>query len=156
MIAVDIPGYGKLELEHLVLDYNGTLAFTGALLAGVADALLALAPKIEIHVVTADTFGVAKAALAGLPVLLTVAPPEEQAELKRDYVTALRPASVVAIGNGRNDRYMLDTAALGIAVISREGAATEAIRAADVVCPTILDALELFSDTRRLIATLRS
>ena len=36
MIAVDIPGYRELRLEHLVLDYNGTLAEDGKLLPGVA------------------------------------------------------------------------------------------------------------------------
>ncbi len=156
MIGVTIPGFRRLELEHLVLDYNGTLAFDGALLGGVAEALLALAPHVEIHVITADTFGVATTALAGLPVSLTIAPPEHQAELKREYVTALRPSSVVAIGNGRNDRFMLESAGVGVAVLSREGAASETIRAADVVCPSILDALGLLTDTRRLIATLRS
>jgi soluble P-type ATPase len=70
MISVDIPGFGALELAHLVLDYNGTLAIDGRLLPGVADALLDLAPSLRIHVVTADTFGLAKAELAGLPVEL--------------------------------------------------------------------------------------
>jgi P-type E1-E2 ATPase len=156
MIAVDIPGFRKLALEHLVLDYNGTLAFSGALLGGVAEALLVLAHDLEIHVITADTFGVATAALAGLPVSLTITPPEDQAELKLEYVTALQSQSVIAIGNGRNDRYMLQKAAVGIAVLPREGAASEAILAADLVCPSILDAFGLLTDTRRLIATLRS
>jgi hypothetical protein len=26
MISIDIPGFRKLELVHLVFDYNGTLA----------------------------------------------------------------------------------------------------------------------------------
>lgn len=156
MITVDIPGYRKLELEHLVLDYNGTLAVGGVLLHGVTDLLAQLATKVEVHVVTADTFGAARAALAGRPVSLTIAPTEEQAELKREYVTALRPESVVAMGNGRNDRYMLEVAALGIAVMHQEGVATESVRAADLLCPSIRDALTLLLETRRLIATLRS
>ena len=43
MIAVDIPGLRELRLEHLVLDYNGTLAEDGKLLPGVATTLQALA-----------------------------------------------------------------------------------------------------------------
>ena len=35
MIAIDIPGYKKIELAHLVLDYNGTLAIDGKLIDGV-------------------------------------------------------------------------------------------------------------------------
>ena len=32
MIAETIPGYGAVRIEHLVLDYNGTLAVDGRLL----------------------------------------------------------------------------------------------------------------------------
>ena len=39
MIAHKIPGFGALRLEHLVLDYNGTLALDGRLLRGVGPRL---------------------------------------------------------------------------------------------------------------------
>ena len=39
MIEIDVPGYGRLSLSHLVLDYNGTLAVDGELLPGVAPVL---------------------------------------------------------------------------------------------------------------------
>ena len=29
MIDIEIPGFGRLQLAHLVLDYNGTLAIDG-------------------------------------------------------------------------------------------------------------------------------
>jgi soluble P-type ATPase len=32
MQSTQIPGFGELTLEHLVLDYNGTLAVDGLLL----------------------------------------------------------------------------------------------------------------------------
>ena len=156
MIAIDIPGFGKLELAHLVLDYNGTLAIDGRLMGGVAERLHALAAGLSIHVVTADTFGLARAELAGLPAAVTVLPMEGQAEAKRDFVTRLGAASVVAIGNGRNDRHMLRAAALGIAVTQREGLATETAAAADVMSPAIVDALDLLAQPKRLVATLRS
>src|ERR1700674_3903956 len=79
MISIDIPGFGRLELAHLVSDYNGTLALDGELLPGVANALSDLAPNIRIHVITADTFGLAGAKLAGLPIELTITPIEGQA-----------------------------------------------------------------------------
>ncbi|WP_217995181.1 ATPase P [Methylogaea oryzae] len=115
MIEVNIPGFGDLQLFHLVLDYNGTLALDGTRLPGVAEALAALSRDLQIHVVTADTYGLAASQLAGLPVKLTILPAGAQADAKRDFVTALGAASVAAIGNGRNDRKMLDAAAIGIA-----------------------------------------
>ena len=156
MIAIDIPGFGQLRLEHLVLDYNGTLAADGVLLPGVADALRALAAAVQIHVVTADTFGLAAQQLAGLPVRLVIAPQTSQAEAKLAFVTGLGADGVVAIGNGRNDRKMLEAAALGIALVQREGGAAQALASADVAALNILDALELLRHPKRLVATLRS
>lgn len=156
MISVDIPGFRHLDLAHLVLDYNGTLALDGALLAGVADALKVLAPHLSIHVITADTFGSAAANLRGLPVSRVMAPHKDQHAAKMDYVKGLGAHSVVAIGNGRNDRKMVETAAIGIALIQTEGAAAETIIRADIVCTSILDAFGLLQEPKRLIATLRS
>ncbi len=39
MLAIDIPGRGQLQIEHLVLDVNGTLAVDGVLIEGVAAGL---------------------------------------------------------------------------------------------------------------------
>ena len=43
MISVSIPGWKILQLSHLLLDYNGTIAFDGRLIDGVAERLTALA-----------------------------------------------------------------------------------------------------------------
>jgi P-type E1-E2 ATPase len=156
VITIDIPGFGELALAHLVLDYNGTLALDGRLLPGVADALRDLAPSLRIHVVTGDTFGLARAELEGLPVEILVIAAEGQVEAKLRYVSGLGANTVVAIGNGRNDRGMLHAASLGIALVQREAAAAETLASADLVCTSILDALDLLRNPRRVVATLRS
>ncbi len=51
---------------------------------------------------------------------------------------------------------MLRAAALGIATVQREGAAVDAMRAADIVVQNVRDALDLLLKPRRLVATLRS
>lgn len=155
MIEVSIPGFRDLQLSHLVLDFNGTLAVDGKLLPGVGEAITALAAHLKIHVLTADTFNAA-AQVTTLPVQLTITPKQSQAEAKLAYVTELGAAGVVAIGNGRNDRKMLEASALGITLIQKEGAATESVASADLVSNDILSALDLLRNPRRLIATLRS
>ncbi len=35
MLAIDIPGFGKIKVEHLVTDFTGTLSVDGKLLPGV-------------------------------------------------------------------------------------------------------------------------
>ena len=155
MIKIDVPGFGPLQLEHLVLDFNGTLAVDGELLPGVAERLTTLAARLSVHVMTADTHGTAARALGRLPCSLAVAPPSGQAEAKRRFVEALGAERVVAIGNGRNDRLMLEAARVGIAVVQAEGASAQALAAADLVVPTIADALDLLAHPLRLVATLR-
>jgi soluble P-type ATPase len=155
MIKTEIPGYRTLQLEHLVLDFNGTLACDGVLLPGTSAALHRLAAKLSFHVVTADTFGKAKEALAGIPCVLAILPPGAQDAAKLRYVNALGAARCVCIGNGRNDHLMLAAAALGIAVIGDEGTAIETLMAADIVSRDIVTALDLLLHPLRLAATLR-
>jgi len=156
MIEIRIPGYGDLAIAHLVCDYNGTLAESGAPILGVAERLNVLARSVRLHVVTADTFGGVRQALAGVNCTLHTLPAGDQRQAKLLYVQKLGPARTVAIGNGRNDAAMLAAAAVGIAVINAEGAAGEALAAADVVCRGIHDALALLLEPKRLIATLRA
>jgi P-type E1-E2 ATPase len=156
MISINIPGFRDLHLDHLVLDYNGTIAADGILIPNAEETLRALSSRIQIHVITADTFGSAAAQLAALPVTLTVIPLEDQAQAKLNYINSLGSHSVVAIGNGRNDREMLRVASVGIALIQKEGASAQTISSADVVCTSIINALELLLHPKRLIATLRS
>jgi len=156
MLKVAIPGFGSLRLRHLVLDYNGTLAVDGRLLPGVRERLEALSDALQLHVVTADTFGTARGALARVPCEFFILPVKRQDRGKLAYVRRLGADKTVCIGNGRNDRLMLRAAALGIAVIQKEGAAYAAICAADLVVPGIIEALDLLHHPLRLVASLRS
>ena len=115
-----------------------------------------LAERIQVHILTADTFGKAHVNLEGMACRLSVLSADAQDISKRNYVRALGANHVVCVGNGRNDRLMLKEAVLGIAVILEEGAAADTLAAADVVCTDIISALELLQNPLRLIATLRS
>lgn len=156
MISATIPGFGLLRLEHLVLDYNGTLALDGRLLPGVRPRLKALARSLEVHVVTADTFGSVRRVLRGAPCRIVLLGERTQDRAKRAYVVRLGAARAACIGNGRNDRLMLRAARLGIAVVQDEGAAGETVRAADIVASSIVHALDLLLRPLRLTATLRA
>jgi len=156
VIEISIPGYKLLQLKHLVLDYNGTIAFDGHLLDGLKDILKLLSDRLQIHVLTADTFGNVKSELEGLPATLSILSAGNQDFGKLHYVRELGSDTAVCIGNGRNDRLMLKDAGLGIALIQDEGACAETLLSADVVCLNILSALQLLMHPKRLVATLRS
>ena len=156
MMEISIPGRGTQQFKYLVLDYNGTLAIDGRLIDGVGEALERLSDKLDIHVLTADTFGKAQRGLSNIDCKLSILPLDHQDAGKREYVANLGSEFCVCIGNGRNDRLMLKEAVIGIAVIQGEGAAGETLLAADVVCDSIVAALELLSNPLRLVATLRT
>ena len=155
MLCFDIPGRTRFSVEHLILDYNGTLALDGILLPGVGPALKELSAQLTIHVLTADTFGGSARELQGLPVTLSVVPAGSQDKHKKNYVEVLGAERCVCIGNGSNDCLMLECATVGIAVVQQECAAAAAVRCADIVAPDILSALALLQNPLRLAATLR-
>ena len=155
MIELSIPGRGDFVLNHAVMDVNGTLATDGRLLKGVEPRLIALADQIELHLLTADTHGRQSEIDAALKLVATRVQPGNEIGQKTEFVNALGADSVIAIGNGANDVGMLKAAAIGIAIVGEEGLSVEAMLAADVVCPTIIDALDMLLIPQRLRATLR-
>jgi len=155
MIELNIPGFGILRLEHLVFDVNGTLAVDGQLAEGLPRSIRALRDRLQIHLLTADTHG--KQALIDQQLGLQAVriQPGNEAGQKAEYVHRLGAEQVVAIGQGANDAAMLQAAALGICIISREGSATQSVLSADILVPDIHAALELLEKPLRIVATLR-
>jgi soluble P-type ATPase len=151
-ITVDIPGRSPLQLEYVLCDLNGTLTDRGSLIEGAARRLGQVSERLEVHLLSADTFGTLDALATELAVSArrVTAGDEKLAHLER-----LGAQRCIAIGNGNNDVTMLRAAALGIAVTGPEGASPAAWAAADVVCGSINDALDLLLDDRTLVATLR-
>lgn len=155
MIEIIIPGANPLQLKHLVLDVNGTIAKDGQLIEGVAELLDELRTKLDLHLVTADTHGRQETIDRILQLAAIRIPAQNQAQAKLDYIEKLGAGGVAAIGNGANDAAMLERAVLGIFVIGPEGAAVESLLKAKVVVSDIRVALELLLFPKRLIATLR-
>jgi soluble P-type ATPase len=155
MIEIDIPGVGQVKLEKLLLDYNGTLALDGTPLEGVRERLERLQAQLELYLVTADTFGTVREEMAGSGVELLVLESDDHTGEKRELLERLGAECTVAIGNGNNDRLMLEASVLGMAVLGPEGCAADTLRSADLLCASIGDALDLLLHPRRLVATLR-
>ena len=155
MIELNIPGKGLIQLEHLVCDVNGTLALDGQLIEGVAKRLIELQDRMTVHMVTADTHGRQVRIDQQLGLQAHKISPGGEVEAKAEYIRALGPDRVVALGQGANDAHMLREAILGICVLSPEGTALEALSAADLAAPDILAALDLLNNPLRLVATLR-
>lgn len=155
MLNITIPGYGELELRNLVLDYNGTLAADGRLLEGVAELIVAAAKLLEVHVLTADTYGSVERELSGLPVSIHVLEGGDELFGKKKVVEQLGTAGTLAFGNGRNDELMLEAAAVGILVLGHEGCASILFQCSDIVVRDVREAFALLLRENRMKATLR-
>ncbi len=155
MIEINIPGFGAVRLKHLVSDFTGTLSVNGKLLPGVKERLINIADSLNIHVLTSDTFGTAKSELKDIPCKTYVLRGEYHDVQKEEYVGELGATSVVAFGNGNNDRKMLRVARLGIAVTEGEGCAVDILMAADIHVTSVKTGLDLLLNPKRCKATLR-
>jgi soluble P-type ATPase len=151
-LAVAIPGLEDLQLVHLLLDVNGTLTNRGELLGGVQARVAELRQTLAIHLVSADTFGTLDS-IAQLLQVSRVRAGSGKGKLRQ--LDQLGPQRCAVIGNGANDVLVLEAAALSFAIIGPEGASSAALRAADVVCLSVVEALDLLLEPKALSATLR-
>lgn len=156
MLKITIPGMEEITLDHLLLDYNGTLACDGKIKPGVLEKLEKLSHSLRIHVITADTFGSVQEQCDASFIHIHIIGKESQDHAKLAYLKALGPEQTVAIGNGRNDALILEEARLGFAILQEEGCATKSLLASDILFQSINDALDVLLNVNRLIATLRT
>ena len=154
-MKIEIPGYGMLEIENVVMDFNGTIAVDGVMKETVKRRILSLAEKFLVYVITSDTQGTAARELDGLPLTLKIFNNSNAGECKRRIVEELGD-KCACIGNGNNDRLMFKSAALSIAVLETEGLYAPLLSEADFLAKSSEDALDLLLDTKRLISGLRA
>jgi soluble P-type ATPase len=154
MIALDVRGFGKRSIEHVVMSFEGALSSEGKLVPEIAERLMKLSICSRLHIVCSDFSPEVESELRSVDSdILRLAPGAQDAQ-KVELVRKLGPMKVAAVGCGRSDALMLREATLGIAVIGRNGAHPESMAAAQVVCSGIQDALDLLLKPRNLMAVL--
>jgi soluble P-type ATPase len=158
-ITINIPGFGKVQINSVLSDYTGTLACGGKLVPGVKERVLRLAERVDIHIVTADSFGTAEEELKGLPLVCRKLKKEKEDVQKAHCAVELNPRYVASFGNGNNDRLHLkvvkEAGGLAIAVENGEGCALDAILNANLFVVGAANALDLLLEPTRLLGTLR-
>lgn len=150
----NIPGYGELEIRTIILDLNGTLSVGGAIPDGVGERIEQLRTKgFSIVLFTGNTRNDADQLCSELGIEWKLA---KSAEDKASLAQAMDPDHCATIGNGRIDYELFKTVALGVVTLQSEGVYMKTLLEADIMVPNIVDALDLFLDEQRLIATMRS
>ncbi|TZE80260.1 HAD family hydrolase [Calorimonas adulescens] len=150
-MRIDIPGYKTLDINNIVLDYNGTFARDGAPIMEAISLINNLITEYKVYVLTSDTYGTAKELLKPLKGEVHIVKDTEE---KKTFVMGLA-GDTACIGNGNNDTGMFEVDDLSICVIGDEGASAAALLKSDIVVKDIISALELFKNPKRIAATLR-
>ena len=156
MLKIEISGFGSLNLENAVFDYNGTLAKDGIPEENVLNQLQKLNKILKVHILTADTFNKVRQELSEYSFNIHILTSGNEIEQKKEFVENLNPDSVVAFGNGSNDLEMLKVSALGIAIIDGEGMSSKVITNGDIIVRNIQEGIDLLFHPLRIKATLRS
>ena len=155
MISVSVPGWGDLDIEYLVIDYNGTCAFDGKIKENVKEMLEKVSRYIKVFIITSDTYGNIDTEGNTIGFSIIKVGKEGSGAEKAKIIKELGPEKIVAIGNGSNDVLMLKEAALGIGVIGEEGCSKDILKEADFVVKNVTDALSILLHPERIVATLR-
>lgn len=154
-MLIEIPGFKRLDLKYLILDYNGTIAKDGIVYPEIKERIEKLSESLSIYVLTADTHGTARKNCENLPLEIFTFPNDRAGDEKENIIKKLGKDNCIAIGNGYNDAKMCKLSAISVGVINEEGISSELIKNVDIVTRSITDALDLFLKKERLIASLR-
>jgi soluble P-type ATPase len=154
MIFIERPGQGNLEIEFILIDFEGTLALDRRVHPKAKDKINLLSKRAKIYILTKEEKEHAEEVLKKVKAEIIYLTEGESSQKKLDLLRQLGANRTVAIGNGADDVPMIEEAGLGICVLGKEGTFSEAIKKADVVFMNILDALDFLLKPLRQKATL--
>ena len=154
MIFIERPGQGNLEIEFILIDFEGTLALDRRVHPKAKDKINLLSKRAKIYILTKEEKEHAEEVLKKVKAEIIYLTEGESSQKKLDMLRQLGGNRTVAIGNGADDVPMIEEAGLGICVLGKEGTFSETIKKADVVFMNILDALDFLLKPLRQKATL--
>ena len=154
MILVQKPGEVPLEIDFILLDFEGALALDRRVHPKAKDKINLLSKRTKIYILTKGEEEAIREILKKLKAEIIYLKEGKTSERKLDLLRQLGAKRSVAIGNGVDVAPMMEEAGLGICILGKEGASAEALKKADVVVTNILDALDFLLKPLRQKATL--
>jgi soluble P-type ATPase len=154
MMTILRPGQEPLEIDFILLDFDGTLASDRRVHPKVKDKINLLSKRTKIYILTKEGKELVEEALKKVKAEIIYLIEGEATQQKLDLLRQLGATKTVAIGNGADDAPMMEEAGFGICIMSKEGTSTEALKKADAVFMDILDALDFLLKPLRQKATL--
>jgi soluble P-type ATPase len=154
MIFIQRPSQLALEIDSILIDFEGTLAFDRRVHPKAKDKINLLSKRAKIYILTKAEREHAEEVLRKVKAEIIYLTEGTSSQRKLDSLRQLGANRTVAIGNGADDVPMMEEAGLGICVLGKEGTFSESMKKADVVFMNILDALDFLLKPLRQKATL--
>ena len=154
MIHIQRPGQEPLEIDFILIGFEGALASDRRVHPKAKDKINLLSRRSKIYILTKEEKERMEEVLRKVNAEIIYLTEGESSQKKSDLVRQLGATRAVTVGNGVDDVPMMKEGAFGLCVIGKEGASSEAVKNADVVFTDILDALDFLLKPLRQKATL--
>ncbi len=154
MICIQRPSQEPLEIDFVLIDFEGTLASDRRVHPKAKDKINLLSKRTKIYILTREEKERIEEVLKKVKAEVVYLAEGKSAQKKLDLMAQIGATRVVTVGNGVEDASMMKAAAFGLCVIGKEGASAETVKNADVVFTNVLDALDFLLKPLRQKATL--
>ena len=154
MIPIQSSGLPTLEIDFILLDFEGTVASDRRVHPKVKDKINLLSKRAKIYVLARGEKEAGEEVLRNVKAETVFFKEPTVSREKLDFIRRLGPERTVAVGNGVDDALIIGEAALGICIMSKEGTSAETLRQADLIFSNILDALDFLLKPLRQATTL--
>jgi len=120
MIFIQRPGQEPLEIEFILIDFEGTLASDRRVHPKAKDKINLLSKRTKIYILTKAEKEVVEDNLRRVKAEIYYLTEGEASKQKLDLLRQLGSSKTVAIGNGLDDVPMIEEAVLGICVVGKK------------------------------------
>ena len=154
MISIQRAGMENLEIQFVLIDFEGTLAMDGRVHPKAKDKVNLLSKRATIYILTKRDRGKVEETLRKMKVEILYVTEGDSSQQKLNLLQRLGSHQTAVIGNGLDDVQIMEQAGLGMCVIGKEGSSAEAMAKADLVVTDVLDGLDFLLKPLRQRATL--
>lgn len=154
MISIQRPGMESLDIQFVLVDFEGTLATDGRVHPKAKDKVNLLSKRATIYILTKNNRQKVEKLLKKTKAEILTMTEGDSSQQKLNLLQRLEPHQTAVIANGLDDARMMEQAGLAMSVIGKEGSSAETMAKADLVFTDVLDALDFLLKPLRQRATL--
>ncbi len=154
MILIERPGQEPLEIDHLLIDFEGTLAMDRRVHPKAKDKINLLSKRLKIYIFVKEEKERAEEVLKKVKAEIIFLNKGEASKQKLELIQSLGSFRTAVIGNGIDDLSIIKEAALGMVILGKEGTSGALIQIANLVFTDVIDALDFLLKPLRQRATL--